>query len=35
MSIDAAKLAAVDWVATAHFGPSNDLKPATLAWQNG
>ena len=39
MSIDAAKLAAVDWVATAHFGPSHDLKPGIVAtmlvWENG
>jgi hypothetical protein len=39
MSLDAAKFAAVDFVATAHFGPSHDLKPgivaAMLVWENG
>jgi hypothetical protein len=38
MSLDAAKFAAVDFVATARFGPSHDLKPeivaAMLVWQN-
>jgi len=39
MSLDAAKLAAVDFVATAHFGPRHALKPeivaAMLDWENG
>jgi hypothetical protein len=39
MSLEAAKFAAVDLVATAHFGPSHDLKPeivaAMLVWENG
>ena len=38
MSLDAAKFAAVDFVATARFGPSHGLKPeivaAMLVWQN-
>ena len=37
-SLGAAKFAAVDFVATARFGPSHDLKPeivaAMLAWEN-
>jgi hypothetical protein len=39
MSLEAAKFAAVDFVAAALFGPSHDLKPeivaAMLVWQNG
>jgi hypothetical protein len=39
MSLDAAKFAAVDFIATARFGPTHDLKPevvaAMLVWQNG
>ena len=39
MSLDAAQFAAVDFAATARFGPSHDLKPeivaAMLVWQNG
>ena len=39
MSLDAAKSAAVDFVATARFGPSHGLKPeivvAMLVWENG
>ena len=39
MSLDAAKFAAVDFVATAHFGPSHLLKTeivaAMLVWQTG
>jgi len=38
MSLDAAKFAAVDFVATARFGPSHDLKleivSAMLVWEN-
>jgi hypothetical protein len=38
MSLDAAKFAAVDFVATARFGPGHDLKPeilaAMLVWQD-
>ncbi len=38
MSLDVAKFAAVDFVATARFGPSHDLKPEVVAemlvWQN-
>ena len=37
MSLDAAKCAAVGFVATARFGPSHDLKPeivvAMLVWE--
>jgi hypothetical protein len=37
MNIDAAKFAAVDFAATAQFGPSHDLKPeiiaAMLVWE--
>jgi hypothetical protein len=39
VSLHAAKFAAVDFVATARFGPSHDLKPeivaAMLVWENG
>ena len=39
MSLEAAKFAAVDFIATARFGPSHDLKPeivaAMLVWENG
>ena len=39
MSLDGAKFAAVDFVATARLGPSHDLKPeivaAMLVWENG
>jgi hypothetical protein len=39
MSIDAAKFAAVDSVATTRFGPGHGLKPeivvAMLVWENG
>jgi hypothetical protein len=39
MSLDAAKFAAVDFVATAHFGSSHGLKTeivaAMLVWQTG
>ena len=39
MSLDAAKFAAIDFVATARFGPSHDLKPEIVAlmlvWDNG
>ena len=39
MSVDAAKFAAVDFVAAARFGPSHDLKvevvAAMLVWQSG
>jgi hypothetical protein len=38
MSLDAAKFAAVDFVATARFGPKHGLKPeivaAMLVWEN-
>ena len=38
LSLDAAKLAAVDFVATARFAPRHGLKPeivaAMLVWQN-
>lgn len=38
MSLDAAKFAAVDFVATAHYGPRHGLKPETVAamlvWEN-
>ena len=38
ISLDAAKFAAVDFVATTHFGPSHGLKPeivvAMLVWEN-
>ena len=38
MSLEAAKFAAVDFVATARFGPIHDLKPAIVAamlvWEN-
>ena len=38
MSLDAAKFAAIDFVATARFGPRHGLKPeivaAMLVWQN-
>ena len=38
-SLDAAKFAAVDFVATARFGPKHGLKPeivaAMLVWENG
>jgi len=38
MILEAAKFAAVDFVATARFGPSHGLKPeivaAMLVWQN-
>jgi hypothetical protein len=37
LSLDAAKFAAVDFVATARFGPNHDLKPeivaAMLVWE--
>ena len=39
MSLDSAKFTAVDFVATARFGPSHGLKPeivaAMLVWQDG
>jgi hypothetical protein len=39
LSLDAAKFAAVDFVATARFGPRHGLKleivAAMLVWQNG
>jgi hypothetical protein len=39
MSLEAAKFAAVDFIATTRFGASHDLKPkivaAMLVWENG
>jgi hypothetical protein len=39
MSLDAAKFAAIDFVASARFGPNHGLKPeivaAMLVWEDG